>query len=459
MYHHFSGEFTFANNKQHIPHAFTVPESCRQLEILFDFSPAQVGDLHNMLTLTLFDPGGFRGAGHRHGHRHQIVISPTEATPGYAPGSLPPGEWLIQIDTHLILPGEACRYSLEISTVSGTFPAYPWSADRRISEKNNRPVVNPRPGWYRGDLHAHSHHSDAAWSPVELVEQARQIGWDFVTLVDHNTVTSIPEMLTLTDDSLLTLVGMELTTFWGHALCLGTRHWVDWRITPSHSMANVARQVIAENQLFVIAHPRDPGDPHCNGCNWQYPDVMPGPARIVEVWNHLSPKGSTQSALDLWYRWLNQGYRMVATTGSDAHTFTHLAPESPCNVVYAAALSETAIFQAIRLGHLYLSRGPRLEFTARAAQSAPVIMGDALPAPAAEFAVNWTRCPAGAKLCVIANGRPFCEIPIKKEGEFFWQMSAAQGQWCLVEIRDKDNKLLAITNPIYLNGDDREDKK
>jgi len=432
--------------KQHIPHPFEVSPGYTQLELTLHFSPAQVGNFHNMLTLSLFDPTGFRGAGHRGGNMHRVALNAATATPGYLPGPLPPGTWLAQIDTHLILQDEPCRYTLEISIETGHPPRRDPPPPLPTS-----PVLNPRPGWYRGDLHAHSHHSDADWTPAELVKRAQQLGWDFVTLTDHNTISSIPDMLRLTGDSLLTLVGMELTTFRGHALCLGARHWIDWRITPDHPMAEVARQVIAQNQIFVIAHPRDPGDPYCTGCDWQYPDVMPGPAGHIEVWNHVSPEGCTDRALALWYIWLNQGYRLVATTGSDAHFAAQLTPDSPCNVVYAEALSEVAVWRAIRQGRLYLSRAPQLEFTARTPQSGPVMMGDTLTGSSADFTIAWTGGPDGAILRVIAAGRPLQEMPIGPEGNFTWQMSPAQARWCLVEIRDQGNELLALTNPIYLN--------
>ena len=75
------------------------------------------------------------------------------------------------------------------------------------------------PGWYRGDLHSHSNHSDAGQRTVaELVEAARGAGLDFVFLTDHNTISGLPEMDASTTPELLAAGGIELTTFWGHAL-------------------------------------------------------------------------------------------------------------------------------------------------------------------------------------------------------------------------------------------------
>ncbi len=60
---------------------------------------------------------------------------------------------------------------------------------------------------------------------------------------------------------LLTAGGIELTSFWGHALCLGTREWVDWRIRPgTGNIQRIASGAYANDQLFIIAHPQAIGD-------------------------------------------------------------------------------------------------------------------------------------------------------------------------------------------------------
>ncbi len=35
-------------------------------------------------------------------------------------------------------------------------------------------VVNPQPGWYGGDFHCHTYHSDGALSAPELAEEAKR---------------------------------------------------------------------------------------------------------------------------------------------------------------------------------------------------------------------------------------------------------------------------------------------
>lgn len=47
---------------------------------------------------------------------------------------------------------------------------------------------SPSQHWYRGNLHAHSLHSDGAWVPEELVAWYRDHGYAFLALSDHDNI-------------------------------------------------------------------------------------------------------------------------------------------------------------------------------------------------------------------------------------------------------------------------------
>src|SRR4051794_20675972 len=113
MDYQFVETLTARDVKRHIPHRFVVPANASQIDIHLHFTPERVEGIQNMLTLTLFAPNGFRGAGHRGGSTHVVYLTPTEATPGYLAGPLPAGEWIAQIDTHMIMSGEPCLYQLK----------------------------------------------------------------------------------------------------------------------------------------------------------------------------------------------------------------------------------------------------------------------------------------------------------------------------------------------------------
>ncbi len=449
MDYHFEAHLTARDCKRYIPHEFVVPANCGRIDIDFHYAPQRVQRIKNLLTLTVFDPHGFRGARHRSGTTHHVTLSATEATPGYFPGPLPAGTWTVEVDTHMVMPGETVSYTLDVTLAAGAT-----GADAPL--RRRPPVIaRPQPGWYRGDLHTHSDHSDAHDFPVaDLLRLARDAGLDFVFLTDHNTVSGLPEMDASASETLLSAGGMELTTYYGHALCLGAREWVDWRIRPGDDdMARVAAAAYARGQVFVIAHPQADGEPGCTGCAWRFGEMMPGNARAVEVWN--GPWGcdsNNEKALALWYDWLNQGLRLAATAGSDAHGPRDYASGPGFNVIYAEALSEAALLEGVLTGRLYLSSGPQLTFQAQSGDGAAWTIGDTVTQPA-RFEAHWRDCPPDATAGVIVNGRLLCATPTGIEGAHTWELTPQQANWVTVEIRDKDGVALAVTNPIFLEND------
>jgi hypothetical protein len=216
-------------------------------------------------------------------------------------------------------------------------------------------------------------------------------------------------------------------------------------------MSRIAAEIYAKEELFIIAHPQSVGDPACTGCAWRYGDMMPGNARLVEVWN--GPWGgdsNNEEALSLWYDWLNQGLRLVATAGTDTHSVRDYAANPGFSVVYAEALSETAILKALRAGHLYLSAGPQVTFQARSESGETWIMGDTIAQPVT-FMAAWTECPADAQVRLIADGRLLDHWVAGAQGKREWSMAPHEAHWIVVEVRSGDGELLAITNPIYLD--------
>jgi len=464
---HFEGSLTTRDGKRHIPQRFTMPANAGQIDICFRFAPEGAHGMKHLITLTVFDPNGFRGAGHRSGAEHRVRISEAEATPGYLPGPLPAGEWIVQLDTHRIMPGEPVHYWLNVEIQ--TRVAAP-DADTSTSRGLQRPETDQGlrspelvrgasgatargPGWYCGDLHAHTHHSDAKGRSVaDLLELARDANLDFIFLTDHNTHSGLAEWDAAARSDLLTAAGIELTTFWGHALCLGTRDWVDWRMRPGDGgIARVAAATYAAGQVFIIAHPQSNGDPGCTGCAWRFGELMPGNARLVEVWNGpWAGDSNNEASLALWYDWLNQGHRLAATAGSDTHSQRSYASRPGFNVIYADALTEAGLLKALLAGHLYLSAGPQVSFQARGENGATWISGDTATGPAV-FTLTWADCPAGAHVRVIANGKLLEQWPTAGgEPSRSWRMTPDDADWVLAEIRGGDGQMLAVTNPIFL---------
>lgn len=442
---HIEGTLTAQDNHRHISHTFTIPENATRLDIDFQYAPKRAEKYGNLLTLSLFDPQRERGTGHRGQPNQHVTVSTGEATPGYLVGALPPGSWDIMINSNLINSGPPVSYRFDISIGFDPQPEpVQWSPG----------TTQPRGrGWYRGDLHGHTLHSDGSWDVEGLVGFARQHQLDFVTLTDHNTITALPKMESFSADDLLTMGGVELTTFYGHALGLGIRKWIDWRVRPGErTMTQIKAEVEEAGGLFVIAHPACPGDPICTGCHWEYDDMMPGSATMVEVCNEQWDSSSNnEGSVQLWYQWLNQGYRLFATAGTDIHGAPTPMPEFLFNVVYAEALTESAILEGVRKGHSYISSGPKLEFMGKSSTDQIAMMGDTLNGTSRELRVDWQDCRTGDRVRLIADGVVKVELAADTPGEQSWKLADGQTHWYVIEVRDPQGSLRALTNPIFVD--------
>jgi predicted metal-dependent phosphoesterase TrpH len=471
-----------------------VPPGAGALRITFSFDPPQPGQYRNLLTLSLFDPAGFRGAGHRHAPRQEILLGPDGATPGFVAGAIPSGRWIVELDCHAVLqsqtggldyalavealpPGPAAtalppagRETFLAARAEGTAPLH------AVPEVEPRP--NPAgpvagsgdgfaaPRWLKGDLHIHSHHSDGRWSVEDVARYADAAGLDFVAFTDHNTTTAFADAVeTFRRLGLPTIVipGMELTTFYGHANALGITGWVDWRVrgpegvprtvgdgpgaAETTSMAAAAAEVHRRGGTFVVNHPHSPGYPACTGCRWEMGDATLEYADLIEVWNGTwHTRDQNARALRTWTRWLNAGHRIPAVAGSDSHTRPKQAEALGYTYVWAPPTVE-GILAAVRAGHSYVSRGPSL------APATPRPYPSTALAPGVteiSFAVD--RVAEPAELRLVHNGTFVSEREIRESTVASFPLSSGNGRsgWYRAELyRRGTADLLALTNPLY----------
>ncbi|MDI4643751.1 hypothetical protein [Cohnella hashimotonis] len=81
--------------------------------------------LKNLITLSVDDPAGYRGACHRHDPVQSLWISEHDASPGLMKGKIAAGEWTITLSVHAVVT-ERCAYRLQV-----------WAADE--VEKGEQP--------------------------------------------------------------------------------------------------------------------------------------------------------------------------------------------------------------------------------------------------------------------------------------------------------------------------------
>lgn len=447
---------------------FQVPPGTGRLEVEYRFSEDRPGGFMqaagNILDIGLFDPRGsefLRARGFRGwsgAARRAFFLTPDEATPGYLPGPLLPGEWHILLGLYRVLP-EGCDYRVTIRLYQGAPGATTTTGAAGVpAALPGGPARQPeRPGWYRGDLHCHTHHSDARGSLADLAAAARRQGLDFVAVTEHNTVSHLPHLAAHAGPDLLLIPGLEITTEQGHANAWGIRRWHEFRCESAEQMARVVDDVRAAGALISINHPKLGGPP------WQFG----GEERFdcLEVWQAPWFVFNDQS-LALWDGLLRRGQRLTAVGGSDVHQeppgdeVEGLSPGRPCTWVYAAGLGEEAILAGIRAGRVFISaspHGPRLRLSADVDDDGGygVGMGDRAPVPPGTHVR--LRCEAeGAAGCRLRIRSLADDLELDVQGDDFrheWSILVEADTHVRAELwrtpEGENPAMQALSNPVY----------
>lgn len=446
---------------------FDLPPGVVRVAVSYTYSdPIGAGVLDtrpgNVVDLGLLAPDGFRGwSGSA---RRSAVLSPAAATPGYIPGPLPPGRWHVLLGLYKMSPrGCDVRIDVEAWTAAGEFDAAP----RPPSPVGECPGTSPsplvEPAWVRGDLHCHSHHSEAQGSLSDLLAAARAQGLDFLAVTEHNTISHLVEMAARPmPPSPVVIPAVEITTYHGHANAFGIRAWPDFRCRSAADMAALRAALQAEGVLFSINHPKTAGPPW----EWGGEDQ----ADAIEVWQQPWPLFNYQSLL-LWDRLLREGRRIVALGGSDKHqdafdgSLGFHEVGRPATWLYAGGLSVASLLAALRAGHAFISAGPagpRLELDGEAAKGRAMMGDELLVLPDETAAMRCRVSGAAGQWLRLVSRAARREIPIDGDDRLYeWPASAADGYWRAEVVepppphqRDEPaaQMLVALSNPIYLTS-------
>jgi len=329
-------------------------------------------------------------------------------------------------------------------------------------------LLNPQPGWYRGDFHCHTNHSDGVHPPAELIEVARGEGLAFFAITDHNAVSAYGEF---GEAGLLIIPGVEATYKRGHWNIFGVTEDGDWlqQICRGYSDAPqpgdpyptvnaLMRTAASLGLLNSINHPL------LAPWAWEFPQSEMQHLHALEIWNDPSwPDNDRDNprAVELWTRMLNDGWRVTALGGSDYHRPHPPAGQTkpderlglPGTYVYAEALSGAAILSAVRERRAYVSAGPRLTFAARLNGTRYEVGAEVGEVSGAvEFSATVSDCPPSARAVMVRNGHPLAEASAAGGGIHLQVRAGAnrgQAAWYRCDVFDADGRLLAITNPIF----------
>jgi hypothetical protein len=379
---------------------FDVPPGIRRIsvELGHDRYPRFGASVRNVVDLGIFGPGsdaaGFRGWSG--GARRHFTLAATNATPGYLPGPIVPGRWRVVLGPVVLSPfGMAWWLRVELEHGEGrdevAAPVPPALA-----------VPGSGPGWYRGDLHLHSVHSDGDRDLDELAAAARTAGLHFIASTEHNTNSANRVWGTHELDGLLVIAGQEVTTW-----------------------------------------------------TFGYRDVD-----AIEVWNGAW-NVDDEVSLRIWQALLRRGRRPVAVAGSDSHG-THQPVGSPQTVVNAASLTTPAIVAALRAGHAYPAGSAEVEVDLSASVRGPAPRvgpgGTLAVAPNGRVTVRATVAGAPrARLTLISAAGPVARTTVGPTGvgTVSWTTTGPGARFARIEVRrasggNRPAGMLALTNPIWL---------
>jgi hypothetical protein len=409
--------------------------------------------LRNLLNLSLYDAkGSFVGRWDQNSER-PVRISSTYSSPGFTSCKIIPGFWKVEMETHAIVT-EECKYRLEISSIQQTngenFSSFKKKLINSSSYRDNK-------GWYRGELHVHSHHSDGKNTLPEIIEGTKREGLDFIALTDHNTVSGFSSIPMRED--LLIIRGMELTTYYGHALALGITSFIDWHSKERmRNINDIIDEVHLQKGLFAIAHPFCIGDPVCSGCTWKLENIDYQKVDLIEVWVGCwkNRKIENYKSFRLWDKLLNQGLKVVGISGRDWHDVNERKSDGiPKTFVYADSLSEDEILKGLRKGQVFVSSGPQLFFSAEY-EDKRYKCGDEIKLTEKKIVSFQIR---------VENLKELCQLQVIKNGLRFFSRFIIEGKSQRIEFSDlpeeeswyrceiyteEDKELLCFTNPISI---------
>jgi hypothetical protein len=329
-------------------------------------------------------------------------------------------------------------------------------------------VYNPRPGWYCGELHTHSSHSDGFDSPLQLVADAKAQGLDFLAITDHNRIDVLDKFEA--EPEILVIPGMEITLQNGHFNVYGIQGRLDWmenvcigyltiRLAGKYPTPTaLMRRMVSQGLITSINHPlRTPFDWRDNATELQY-------VHCLEIWNKPDWPDTLRSnprAVALWTRWLNEGYRITAVGGSDHHVSKprpgeHIPTERlgwPRNYIYAEELSGAAILAALRQRRVYVSMGPQVTFYAERDGIIYDIGTEVEEANGLlKFKATINNSPDSALAQVTKNGEVVTKVSVEAGQtslHYEDRILSTESAWYRLEVYDAEKQLLAITNPIF----------
>jgi hypothetical protein len=435
----------------YLRHSFDVPEGVKVLRVNLRYEKPGICQLY----LSVFGPNGYRGSRMLPGAvgliEEVLEFGEGFGSLGAIDGAIEAGNWLAFLDL------ERTAYTIDYTlTVEASFEASA-KLEPFIAAENG----NDTPGWYRGELHSHTHHSDGHSSPSELVAAARRYGLDFLALTDHFTTAAWAELHSLSDEKLCVITSLEMTGHRGHANFHGLQEWLNPFVDEPEtwSINDAARATRAQGGLVCVNHP------FALELGWRYHEFDWNLCDAIEIYHHL--EGSSNTAmLTFWDGLLRAGHRISGVAGTDSHDALkgrhRLGQVFTC--VNSSALRSGAILDGVKAGRAYVTLGPTLELVATSGRNTAGLGEELEGGETVKLEARISKLQYPARVIVMKNGFYHAHQDIAASQseiklEFF--DSNAQAGYYRLEVFAKDaqtqdgvgrewQNTLLLSNPIYL---------
>lgn len=455
--------------------AVAVPPSWSHLEIRMEIEEKYA----LLCNFILLDPQGNVRMLRQMGYcssRMLLTDDSRTTTPGGVPGTIMPGTWRAVIclfseyvEQHLGDDSFLIRMKIKGSEDVAEPP------EDVIGEMNwNCPpydfhkICQPEERWYKGDFHTHTQLSDGKETVASAMKKAELMKLDYYVPTEHNVIhtgwISCPVMI---------LPGIEITTCKGHFNIFGINKMPErlldiLRYAGEEQVLEAVRYTMEEAEkngwLFSVNHP------FLHIWKWLDYDLDLKKLHFIEIINdptyEYAREANDKTIRFLDFLW-NQGYIIYGIGGSDSHNlideYYDGAEEpsiagDPGTYVNMNGLSPENLLEAIKKGHIYVSRYVTLELMIRQ-NNLEYLPGEEMPGLEKEqglvtYEVVIRNIKEKPVLYSVRNGVKE-NVPVKAldseswKGEFSFVWKQEKWEWVRIEIRKEDGTFLAYVNPIY----------
>ena len=370
-------------------------------------------------------------------------------------------------------------------------------------------------GWYSGDLHHHSVHSDGRQSPDQIYDAMVGNDIDFAALTDHNQLRGNDVWVDYNESEFLAIPGLEVTTSaepevassgkgWGHMNAIGVSRLV--------GATDPSNPVIGHRYLFhgVEDQQRAINETHVDGGIYQLSHScwsMDWPDGTISTWGSLkdydaisvfvgwdvgphmptvlaseygpSIFGTAQwnmntMATQVWFEMLNAGNRVAGWASSDSHDVTslqHTGAGAPVywrntsgnarTYVHSRKLEWNAVRKALKDGRAFVTAGfwgPLLLVNSRNAEPGDEVRIGPRGWVPLHIQVLSNRPLAGYAegIRIIVGGEVVKTLPtvdgqMTVDVDTRIRVNPRKDTWVVVQVFG-DWPSMAMTNPIYLKS-------